>query len=106
MGYRVGVDIGGTFTDFCVFHEETGLLKTLKVLSRPDEPGAEVTTGLNIISIRAKTNGSNRNIPIPFGIVKNDLINLLIFPSGLFLTTLKIGIRNNEYWNKFHRNHK
>ena len=50
MGYRVGVDIGGTFTDFCVFHEETGLLKTLKVLSRPDEPGAEVTTGLNIIS--------------------------------------------------------
>ena len=50
MGYRVGVDIGGTFTDFCVFHEKTGLLKTLKVLSRPDEPGAEVTTGLNIIS--------------------------------------------------------
>ena len=40
MGYRVGVDIGGTFTDFCIFHEETGLLKTLKVLSRPDEPGA------------------------------------------------------------------
>lgn len=50
MGYRVGVDIGGTFTDFCVFHEETGLLRTLKVLSRPDEPGAEVTTGLDIIS--------------------------------------------------------
>jgi N-methylhydantoinase A len=50
MGYRVGVDIGGTFTDFCIFHEETGLLKTLKVLSRPDEPGAEVTTGLDIIS--------------------------------------------------------
>ena len=50
MGYRVGVDIGGTFTDFCIFHEETGELKTLKVLSRPDSPGAEVITGLGIIS--------------------------------------------------------
>jgi N-methylhydantoinase A len=46
MGYRVGVDIGGTFTDFCVFDEESGALATLKVLSRPDQPGAEVTTGL------------------------------------------------------------
>ena len=50
MGYRVGVDIGGTFTDFCIFHEETGSLKTLKVLSRPDLPGAEVTKGLETIS--------------------------------------------------------
>ena len=56
MGYRVGVDIGGTFTDFCVFHEETGELKALKVLSRPDSPGAEVITGLDIIS-------KNYNIP-------------------------------------------
>ena len=46
MSYRVGVDIGGTFTDFCVFGETTGTLETLKVLSRPDEPGAEVAEGL------------------------------------------------------------
>ncbi|MBH67302.1 MAG: hydantoinase [Rhodospirillaceae bacterium] len=46
MGYRVGVDIGGTFTDFCVFDEDSGSLTTLKVLSRPDEPGAEIKSGL------------------------------------------------------------
>ena len=46
MGFRVGVDIGGTFTDFCVFDESTGALRTLKVLSRPDKPGAEIKTGL------------------------------------------------------------
>ena len=46
MGFRVGVDIGGTFTDFCVFDESTGALSTLKVLSRPDKPGAEIMTGL------------------------------------------------------------
>ena len=52
MGYRVGVDIGGTFTDFCVFDEATGTLETLKVLSRPDNPGAEVIDGLKAIEER------------------------------------------------------
>ena len=28
MGYRVGVDIGGTFTDFCAFNEDPGLYTT------------------------------------------------------------------------------
>ena len=50
MGFRVGVDIGGTFTDFCVFDESTGALSTLKVLSRPDKPGAEIMTGLTKIA--------------------------------------------------------
>lgn len=52
MGYRVGVDIGGTFTDFCVFDEDTYALQTLKVLSRPDAPGAEVLQGLDEIERR------------------------------------------------------
>jgi len=52
MGYRVGVDIGGTFTDFCVFDEQTRDLHTLKVLSTPDRPGAEVIDGLSAIERR------------------------------------------------------
>ncbi|MDE2334013.1 MAG: hydantoinase/oxoprolinase family protein [Rhodospirillales bacterium] len=52
MGYRVGVDIGGTFTDFCVVDEATRSLQTLKVLSRPDAPGAEVLQGLEEIERR------------------------------------------------------
>ncbi len=46
MSYRVGVDIGGTFTDLCAFNEATNELHTLKVLSRPDKPGAEVMEGV------------------------------------------------------------
>ncbi|MGI9333700.1 MAG: hydantoinase/oxoprolinase family protein [Gammaproteobacteria bacterium] len=46
MSYRVGVDIGGTFTDFCAFDEQTNELHTLKVLSTPDRPGSEVMQGL------------------------------------------------------------
>lgn len=46
MTYRVGVDIGGSFTDFAFLDEETGQIRSLKVFSRPDEPGAEVTRGI------------------------------------------------------------
>ncbi len=52
MSYRVGVDIGGTFTDFCVFDEAGRSLETLKVLSRPDAPGTEVLQGLDEIARR------------------------------------------------------
>src|SRR5216683_4446440 len=35
VSYRIGVDIGGTFADFCALDEVTGRLATLKVLSTP-----------------------------------------------------------------------
>ena len=46
MTCRVAVDIGGTFTDFCILDEDTGALTTLKTLSTPDTPGTEVMNGL------------------------------------------------------------
>jgi N-methylhydantoinase A len=36
-GYRLGVDIGGTFTDVVVLSEDTGALETLKILTTPDD---------------------------------------------------------------------
>lgn len=52
MGYRVGVDIGGTFADFCAFHEESGQIETVKVLSTPATPGQEVIEGLRVLQER------------------------------------------------------
>lgn len=52
MSYRVGVDIGGTFTDFCAFDEDSNELHTLKVLSTPERPGSEVLTGLRELEKR------------------------------------------------------
>lgn len=52
MGYRVGVDIGGTFADFCAFHEESGQIETVKVLSTPATPGQEVIAGLRVLEER------------------------------------------------------
>lgn len=52
MSVRVSVDIGGTFTDFCLYDEATGALSTLKTLSTPDTPGAEVMTGIAELGTR------------------------------------------------------
>ena len=51
-GLRLGVDIGGTFTDFCVFDEATGSVRTHKTLSTPETPGAEVMTGIAELASR------------------------------------------------------
>ena len=46
MQYRVGIDIGGTFTDFVAFDEASRQLKAWKNLSTPREPIEGVMTGL------------------------------------------------------------
>src|SRR5215213_4634963 len=52
MTYRVGVDIGGSFTDFALFDEETKDLRSLKVFSRPDQPGTEGLEGVRLVGER------------------------------------------------------
>ncbi len=50
--WKIGVDIGGTFIDFCALDASSGRLATLKVLTTPDDPGAELMTGLDILQER------------------------------------------------------
>jgi len=50
MGYRIGVDIGGTFVDFCVFDEDSGRLSTFKRLATPGSPGRDVASGLGTLT--------------------------------------------------------
>jgi N-methylhydantoinase A len=52
MTYRIGVDIGGTFTDFCVLDEESRSLLSVKVLSTPKSPGVDVANGLRALRER------------------------------------------------------
>lgn len=82
MAYRVGVDIGGTFADFCAFDETAGQMGTVKVLTTPDQPGQEVINGLKALEDR-------------FGITPSDIsyfthgttvgINAIIMRKGIRL---------------------
>lgn len=46
MSWRIGVDSGGTFTDICLFSEETGELQIWKVPSTPDDPSRGIAEGV------------------------------------------------------------
>src|SRR3954470_11261611 len=51
-GYRVGIDIGGTFSDLVIM-DEAGRVSTLKVSSAPDEVIAALVDGLKDLQRRA-----------------------------------------------------
>ena len=46
MAWLIGVDVGGTFTDFCAFDGETGAIHVHKTPSTPDNPALAVIDGL------------------------------------------------------------
>ena len=46
MSYRLGVDVGGTFTDFLLLNEDTGETNTAKVPSTPEDSSIGVLNGV------------------------------------------------------------
>ena len=49
MGYQIGIDIGGTFTDFAVLDVENQKVSTHKQLTTPARPAEAVFAGLDVI---------------------------------------------------------
>lgn len=52
---RIGIDIGGTFTDFVIFDPETGSLECFKLLSTPHNPAHAVLDGLQRVMSRPES---------------------------------------------------
>lgn len=48
----VGIDVGGTFTDFVIYQPQTGKLDSFKILSTPGDPSLSVLQGLEKIRIQ------------------------------------------------------
>jgi len=53
--YRLGCDIGGTFTDFVLLNDETGEIKIHKCLTTPKDPSDAVEEG--VVALTKKTPG-------------------------------------------------
>ncbi len=96
MGYRVGVDIGGTFADFCVLDEASGSLATLKVLTTPGQPGQEVVAGIGEIekrfgiapdAIRYFTHGTTVGIN---AVIQRKGIRLCLVTTDRFVDVLEV----------------
>jgi N-methylhydantoinase A len=52
---RIGIDIGGTFTDFVIYYPSSSEIKTFKILSTPNNPALAVLHGLDLLKIPARS---------------------------------------------------
>jgi len=52
MQYRIGVDIGGTFTDFALIDDSNGALSIHKQLTTPEDPSRAVIEGIEALLAR------------------------------------------------------
>jgi N-methylhydantoinase A len=50
--YRLGCDIGGTFTDFLLYDTRSQVLGELKLLTTPEDPSRAVEDGLRRLTLR------------------------------------------------------
>ena len=53
MGFRIGIDIGGTFTDFALLEDGSGRLVIHKQLTTPDDPSEAVLGGVPALLAKA-----------------------------------------------------
>lgn len=94
---RIGIDIGGTFTDFVVYDPITQQIDTFKILSTPSNPALAVLSGLDQIF----SNRSDKHATIVHGstVATNALLEYkgsrtaLVSTAG-FKDVLQIGRQN------------
>jgi N-methylhydantoinase A len=72
--YRIGVDIGGTFTDLVLLNEKTGLSYNGKVLTTPDDPSRAVLDGVATMISEHGVNPAHSSIIHGTTLVANALI--------------------------------
>ncbi len=60
MAGRLGIDVGGTFTDLLLFDEDSGAIHLLKTPSTPEDPSIGILTGIQ--RIVAEAGGSPSDI--------------------------------------------
>lgn len=92
----IGIDIGGTFTDFVIHDTDRGKMITSKVLSTPTNPAQAVIKGLETILRNFESDGSDITITHGSTVATNALLErkgartALVTTSG-FRDVLEIG---------------
>ncbi len=109
MRIRVGIDVGGTFTDVVVFNVDTGRVQRVKVLSTPRDPSVGVIAGLKEVLkevkpesieliVHASTIGSN----LFLGQLGLEIPKVALITTRGFRDVLEIGRqRRPEIYNVF-----
>lgn len=87
MGYRLGIDIGGTFTDFALVDDETGELAIHKQLTTPADPSLAVLEGTETLLRRRGVPAAAVDAVIHGStLVTNAVIERKGAPTGMLVT--------------------
>ncbi len=87
MSVRIGVDIGGTFTDFTLVDDATGLAELHKQLTTPERPSRAVLDGLDtLLGQTRKSPGDVAGIVHGSTLVTNALIERRGVTTGMLVT--------------------
>ena len=70
MEYLLGIDVGGTFTDFVAYDRSTQAIKVWKVPSVPNDPVVGILKGLEPFDARAEI----RNIRLGTTVATNAIL--------------------------------
>lgn len=112
MGVKIGVDVGGTFTDFLMM-DETGRSDVFKVLSTPEDPSLAVMEGLSQMADKKGLNSSSfleevelivhgttvtTNAVLTGNVVRTGLLTTEGFRDAL---QMRRGVREELYNNKY-----
>src|SRR5215217_8474926 len=84
--WRVGVDVGGTFTDFAVLNADTGALLVEKVPTTPDNPARGIISGLELLLSHGVSGEAIGSFLHGTTITTNALIEMKGARVGLLLT--------------------
>jgi N-methylhydantoinase A len=89
----VGVDVGGTFTDFVIVGGD-GEIKTLKILTTPREPERAVVEGLSSVKFSEVLHASTIGTNALLGQVGLELPKVAFFTTRGFRDVIEIGRQN------------
>lgn len=87
MTFRIGIDIGGTFTDFALIDDATGAITIHKQLTTPHDPSAAVLEGVDaILAQKGIAIADVSSIIHGSTLVTNSLIERRGAPVGMLVT--------------------
>src|SRR3954470_23753355 len=85
--YRIGVDVGGTFTDFVLVDERSGFLTREKCLTTPHDPVEGIMNGVRRLTESGTVAAANiRGVAHATTLVTNTLIERKGSETGLLAT--------------------
>ena len=92
---RIGIDAGGTFTDFVIAHDD-GRVETFKIRSNPAAPARVILAGLARVGAKARTDVVHGSTVATNALLERKGARVALVTTAGFEDVIQIGRQNRE----------